>query len=247
MYIRRCRQKKDGKVRDYWQLVESYRTERGPRQRVVAHLGTAEETTRLGIAHAATGDRVHQKGLFGEVEPEWVEADIKRVRAERVREFGGPWLGLQMLEMLGLTEVLRSVMPRGREDIEWPVMAQVLILARLCDPSSELRLAEHLYERTALVDLLGVPCDKVNDDRLYRALDMLLYDVTSTYFEGECASNEQAKRGYSRDHRPDCKQVCIGLVVSKMGMPLLLYEVTSLRSTSWIRGLRWQPGGHDHG
>jgi len=155
-----------------------------------------------------------------------------------------------MLEMLGITEVLRSVMPRGREDIEWAAMVQVLVLGRLCEPTSELRIAEHLYERTALVDLLGVPCDKVNDDRLYRALDevlphkvglekhlkerygelfgleydLLLYDVTSTYFEGECKANEQAKRGYSRDHRPDCKQVCIGLVVSKNGMPLG-YEV----------------------
>jgi hypothetical protein len=155
-----------------------------------------------------------------------------------------------MLSMLGFTEALCSVMPNGREDIEWAVMAQVLILARLCEPSSELRIAEHIYERTALIDLLGVPSDKVNDDRLYRSLDMLLphkahlekhlkervgdlfdldydillYDVTSTYFEGECASNDQAKRGYSRDHRSDCKQVCIGLVVSKIGMPLG-YEV----------------------
>ena len=250
MYIRKCRQKKDGKVRDYWQLVESYRTKRGPRQRVVAYLGTVEESVRLGVAQAAAENQTHQKRLFGEIEPEWVEVDTRRIRVERVREFGGAWLGLQMLDMLGITELFHSAIPRGREDIEWSVMAEALIVARLCDPSSELRLAEHVYERTALVDLLGVPCDKVNDDRLYRALDMLLphkaemekhlterlgdlfgleyeillYDITSTYFEGECASNEQAKRGYSRDHRPDCKQVCIGLVVSKMGMPLG-YEV----------------------
>jgi len=121
---------------------------------------------------------------------------------------------------------------------------------RLCEPSSELRLAEHLYERSPLGDLLGIPPDKVNDDRLYRALDrvlphklelekylkerlgelfsleydLLLYDVTSTYFEGDGASNGQARRGYSRDHRPDCKQVCIALVVSREGMPLG-YEV----------------------
>ena len=124
------------------------------------------------------------------------------------------------------------------------------MLSRLCDPSSELYIAEHLYERTALGDLLGVPAGKVNDDRLYRALDvllphkseleghlkgrlgelfdleydLLLYDVTSSYFEGECSGNAQAARGYSRDHRPDCKQVCIALVVSKCGMPLA-YEV----------------------
>lgn len=250
MYIRKCRQRKDGKVREYWQLVESYRTERGPRQRVVAYLGAVEESARLGVRQAATGEQAHQKRLFGEVQPEWVEVDTRRMRVERVREFGGPWLGQKMLVMLGIPELLDSLMGHGREEIEWPVMAQVLVLAHLCDPSSELRVAEHVYEQTALVDLLGVPCEKVNDDRLYRALDMLLphkselekhlkewlgelfdleydillYDITSTYFEGECGKNEQAQRGYSRDHRPDCKQVCIGLVVSKTGMPLG-YEV----------------------
>ena len=250
MHLRKWR--KSGKRQDgeYWALVESYRTERGPRQRIVAYLGDMEEAAREGIEHRAAGEQAHQKRLIDDVEPEWVEVDTRRVRVERVREFGGPWLGLRMLSMLGFTEALCSMMPRGREDIEWAVMAQVLILARLCDPSSELRIAEHIYERTALIDLLGVPGNKVNDDRLYRSLDMLLphkahlekhlkervgdlfdldyeillYDVTSTYFEGECASNIQAKRGYSRDHRPDCKQVCIGLVVSKAGMPLG-YEV----------------------
>ena len=130
------------------------------------------------------------------------------------------------------------------------MMSLVLVLSRLCDPSSELRIAEHIYERSALGDLLGVPVGKVNDDRLYRSLDallphkcelekhlkdrlgelfeleydVLLYDVTSTYFEGACSKNEQAARGYSRDHRGDCEQVCIALVVSKDGMPLG-YEV----------------------
>jgi transposase len=129
-------------------------------------------------------------------------------------------------------------------------MALVLVICRLCNPSSELRIAECLYERTALEDLLGLPAVKVNDDRLYRSLDhliehkealeihlkerlgelfdlsydLLLYDVTSTFIEGIGADNEQMKRGYSRDNRPDCKQVCIALVVSRCGMPLG-YEV----------------------
>jgi transposase len=107
-----------------------------------------------------------------------------------------------------------------------------------------------VYRKTALEDLLGVPAEKINDDRVYRALDkllphkpaverhlrerlgelfaidydLLLYDVTSTYFEGLSESNPQAKRGYSRDHRPDCKQVCIALVVTRDGIPLS-YEV----------------------
>jgi transposase len=122
----------------------------------------------------------------------------------------------------------------------------VLVIGRLCDPSSELHLAEQIYESSAMSELLGVPADKVNDDRLYRALDrllphkrelekhlkqklgelfpldydLLLYDVTSTYFEGKAEKNELAQRGYSRDHRPDCKQVNIALVVSRCGMPV---------------------------
>ncbi len=129
-------------------------------------------------------------------------------------------------------------------------MAAVLVIARLCEPSSELHIAEDWYRRTALEDLLGLPADRVNDDRLYRALDrllphkealeqhlvkrlgelfdlsydLLLYDVTSTYFEGQAERNPLAQRGHSRDHRPDCKQVCIAMVVTREGMPLG-YEV----------------------
>jgi hypothetical protein len=125
-------------------------------------------------------------------------------------------------------------------------MAQVLILCRLHNPSSELAIAEVHYERSALEDLLGIPVAKVNDDRLYRALDLLLkhkseleqhlrrrmgelfemeydlllYDSTSTYFEGLCEGNPQARRGYSRDKRPDCKQITIALVVTRHGLPL---------------------------
>jgi transposase len=125
-------------------------------------------------------------------------------------------------------------------------MAAVLVVARLCEPSSELHIAEDWFRRTALDDLLGVPETKVNDDRCYRGLDkllehkdalekhikdrlgsmfeldydLLLYDITSTYFEGQAEANELAKRGHSRDHRTDCKQVCIGLVVTRDGFPL---------------------------
>ena len=243
-------------MKDYWQLVESCRTQRGPRQRVIAYLGDLDECGRLGLKEAACGnsEHVHQGSLFNDTQPCWVEVDVKRVKVERTRSFGGPWLGLQILRKLELVKFLDVVMPCGREEIPWAMMSLVLVLSRLCDPSSELRIAEHLYERTALGDpstssgqvLLGVAADKVNDDRLYRGLDallphkahlerhlkerlgelfdleydLLLYDVTSTYFEGECANNPQARRGYSRDHRPDCKQVCIALVVSKCGMPL---------------------------
>jgi len=246
MHLRKWRKRVKGRTEEYWALVESYRTDRGPRQRIVAYLGDVEEAAREGVAQAARGVRTHQLRLEEAEAPEWVEVDVKRLRVERVREFGGSWLGLQVMERLGLGAFLREALPAGREEIAWATMAQVLILGRLCDPSSELALAERIYARTALGDLLGVPIEKVNEDRLYRALDallphkaalerrlkerlgqlfdleydLLLYDVTSTYFEGLAEGNPQAQRGYSRDHRPDCKQVCIALVVARGGMPL---------------------------
>ncbi len=250
MYLRRCYRRKDGKRHAYWALVESYRTNRGPRQRVVAWLGVMDERGRLGVKRCAEKQPGYQTGLFTRTEPEWVEVDVKRVRVERSRKFGGPWLGRELLRRLELDRFLEEKLPNGREEIPWSAMAMILILGRLCEPSSELHLAEHLYEASALSDLLGVPEEKVNEDRLYRALDtllpckkalekllkerlgelfdldydLLLYDITSTYFEGQAEGNPQAQRGYSRDHRPDCKQVNIALVVSRCGMPLG-YEV----------------------
>ncbi|HEY6369013.1 MAG TPA: IS1634 family transposase [Candidatus Sulfotelmatobacter sp.] len=247
MYLRRCYRQKDGKRHGYWALVESYRSSRGPRQRVVGYLGEMDAAGRLGIQQQAAGAAaVAQRGLFRDVEPQWVEVDLQRIAVERERAFGGPWLGLELCRQVGLIDFLERTLATGREEIPWPVMAQILILARLCHPSSELHIAERFYEASALSDLLGVPASKVNEDRLYRALDqllphkeelekhlknrlgelfdldydLLLYDVTSTYFEGEAKRNELAQRGYSRDHRPDCKQVNIALVVSRDGMPL---------------------------
>src|ERR1700739_4872333 len=250
MYLRRCYRRKDGKRHAYWALVESYRTDRGPRQRVVAWLGVMDERGRLGVKRCAEKRSGYQTGLFSTAEPEWVEVDVKRVRVERSRKFGGPWLGRALLRRLELDRFLEEKLPNGREEIPWSATAMILILSRLCEPSSELHLAEHLYEASALSDLLGVPEEKANEDRLYRALDtllphkkalekllkeklgelfdldydLLLYDITSTYFEGQAEGNPQAQRGYSRDHRPDCKQVNIALVVSRCGMPLG-YEV----------------------
>lgn len=251
MFIRPCYRTKNGKRHAYWALMESYRTERGPRQRVVAYLGQLDESQREGVKQAAEGRQgSHQKRLFDELRPEWIEVDAKRVRVENRRDFGGPWLGLELVEQLGLKEFLDRTIPAGREEIPWSLMALVLVLCRLCDPSSELHIVEHFYAQSALSDLLGISPEKINEQRLYRALDallphkealevflknrlgelfgleydLLLYDVTSTYFEGQAEANPLANRGYSRDHRPDCKQVCIGLVVSKCGMPLG-YEV----------------------
>lgn len=252
MYVRRCYRVKNGKRHAYWALVESYRTARGPRQRVVAYLGELDEGGRIGVQQAVQPASTAQEDLFRppSSSPEWVEVDIHGVRVERSRQFGGCWLGLALVRHLGLSALLEELLPRGREGISWSVMAQILVLGRMVEASSELRLAEHTYEASALAELLGVPAEKVNEDRLYRSLDrllphktalekhlqqrlgelfqldydLLLYDVTSTYFEGEAAANPQAQRGYSRDHRPDCKQVNIAMVVSRSGLPLG-YEV----------------------
>jgi len=180
------------------------------------------------------------------MEPEWLKVDVANFRVERVRQFGQPWLGMELVRQLHLTEFLEEALPQGREDVPWSLTILVLVLLRWYDPSSELRMAEHLYEQSALPDLLGIPAEKINDDRLYRAFDrllphkqalevhlknrlgtlfgieydLLLYDVTSTYFEGQAKGNPQARRGYLRDHRSDCNPVCIGLVVSRDGLPL---------------------------
>ena len=219
---------------------------------MVSYLGQLKEEERLGIKQAATGNKnsaFKQLNLFetdSKPQPQWVEVDTANIRVENQLDFGGPWLALQLIGKLKFNELFDKVMPPGREDIPWSKMALVLTICQLCNPSSELNIAEHYYKSTAMPELLGVPAEKVYDKRLYRALDkliphkealekhlkkqlgtlfdlkydLLLYDVTSTYFEGQCLGNPMAQRGYSRDKRSDCKQVCIGLVVSKCGMPL---------------------------
>lgn len=179
------------------------------------------------------------------VKPRWVEVNAAGVRVENVRQFGGPWLALHMIQILQLDTFLRNAIPEGREHVPWEITSLILIIARLLEPSSELHTAEQWYPKTALPDLLGVAEEQLDENRLYRGLDqllphkealevhlknrlgglfqleydLLLYDVTSTYFEG-AADFPLAQRGYSRDQRSDCKQVCIGLVVSRCGMPL---------------------------
>ena len=172
------------------------------------------------------------------------------IRIERSRQFGDVYLALALWRGVGLAELCEKLLPAGKERVAWEKIAAVLVAARLCQPSSELHIAEDWYRRTALPDLLQLDDALLNKDRLYRALDrlivhkaaieahlsrragelfavdneVLLYDVTSTYFEGQAEANALAQRGYSRDHRSDCKQVLIGLVVTFDGFPLG-YEV----------------------
>jgi transposase len=254
MYLRRHGKNVDGEKYGYWSLVESVRTARGPRQRIVATIGKLpglDKEERIGweeISRILTGRPKRQDSLLEKAEepPMWATVDINRVSVERLRSFGDIYLALQLWRQLGFTVFCQEHMPEGRETIPWSVMSCILTIARFCSPSSELQIAESWYGKTALEDLLGVPAGSINDDRLYRALDALLphkdalcrhlqdrygelfgesfdflfYDITSTYFEGMALGNPQAKRGYSRDSRPDCPQVCIGLVTSREGLPL---------------------------
>jgi transposase len=260
MFLRRNRRTLKGECYEYWTLVKTVRTAKGPRQEIVATLGKEpglESRSQHGweqIAELLEGRTPApvQGELGGEIkpQPQWAQVDLSGVRVERVREFGQVYLGLSLWRRLGLHTLLREIIPPGQEEVPWELTACILTLARFCGQRSELEVAERWYADSVLEDLLGVSWSQVNDARLYRGLDVLLahkdrlcaqllekyrdwfgvqfefllYDVTSTYFEGQALGNEKAARGYSRDHRPDCKQVNIGLVVTPEGLPIG-YEV----------------------
>lgn len=188
MFLRQHYKTERGKRVAYWALVESYRTERGLRQRVVAWLGKLDEAGRFGVRQAArvadAGEHNRRNAWFGTTqlqfefdeeprppEPRWVEVNAAGVRVENLRHFGGPWLALELIRTLELDAFLQQVMPRGRETVPWSLSALVLVIGRLLDPSSELYTAEQWYPKTAL---LGVPARQVDDNRLYCALDKLL-------------------------------------------------------------------------
>jgi transposase len=253
MYLRHTTRRKDGKTHTYWQLVRSVRIGKRVRQEIVAQLGELDAKGRLRASELARrlGGHSEQPGLFDPpLDKEVVQVRLNGVKLERVRRFGDVWLACKLWRMAKFDEFFEGNLSGGDEDIPWATMAKVLTVARFCEPSSELHIAEDWLRKTALADILGIDEGKVNDDRLYRGLDkvlplkaaleahvkkqweglfdikydLLLYDITSTFFEGKAEGNPQARRGHSRDHRPDCKQVCIGLVVTREGVPLG-YEV----------------------
>lgn len=261
MFLRPNRRLVDGEWYEYWTLVRTVRTAKGPRQEIVATLGKEpglESRARYGwevVSDLLEGREPSVQGELGQqLKPEppaqWAQVDLRGVRVERVRDFGQVYLALSLWRRLGLHTLLRELIEVGREEVPWELTACILTLARFCGQKSELEVAQRWYADSALEDLLGVSFGQVNDARLYRGLDVLhahkdqlcqhlvkryqswfgvqfeflLYDVTSTYFEGQAQANEKAARGYSRDHRPDCKQVNIGLVVTPEGLPIG-YEV----------------------
>ncbi len=251
MYLRHTTRKMDGKTHVYWQLVRSVRHGRKVVQQTVAQLGELDARGRANaraLARSIAGEAATSQRLLFEADDSTDAVPVKlgQVRLERSRAFGAVWLGWLLWQALKLDELCRELLPPGRESVCWADVAAILVIGRLCEPSSELHVAEQWYRTTALEDLLQVPAESVYDERLYRALDrllphkeaieqhlvkrlgelfeldyeLLLYDVTSTYFEGQCADSSIARRGHSRDHRADCVQVNIALVVTRDGMPL---------------------------
>ena len=170
---------------------------------------------------------------------------VKKVRVERTRRFGDCYLGLELWKRLGLEQFFSRHLDVDAADVAWSRVAAVLAINRLCAPGSELAVQRYWYPATALDDLLHIGKDKINDTRLYRCLDrllplktkieqhlkqrygelfqaefdVLLYDLTSTYVEGAAEENPLMRRGYSRDHRPDCEQLVLALIVNPDGFP----------------------------
>jgi transposase len=183
-----------------------------------------------------------------EDDPDVARVQIDRVRVERTRHFGECFLAWELWRRLELDRFWEELLDPCSEDpdVPWSRVAALLAINRLCDPGSELAIERRWFPTTALDDILGVEAAKINDTRLYRCLDrllphktkleqhlrqrygelfaaefdVLLYDLTSSYVEGAAAQNPMMKRGYSRDHRPDCKQLVLALIVNGEGFPL---------------------------
>jgi len=256
MYLRANHREKDGKRHTYWSLVETVRTPDGPRQRTLCHLGEWNDSAQgrwlktIEVFNEA-GDR-HQLKLFpADVTPPPDDAEVaqvlvQRVRLERARQLGPSLLGLTLWRQLQLDAFFEAHVDHKPAAVPWSRIAAVLAINRLCAPGSELAIEERWYPTTALDDLLHIPDGKINDSRLYRALDqmlphktalerhlrtrygelfaaefdVLLYDLTSTYVEGAAPKNPMLHRGYSRDHRGDCLQVVLAVIVNVDGFPL---------------------------
>jgi transposase len=255
MFLRPNRRSKDGKEHTYWSLVETVRTADGPRQKTLCYLGELNSSAhsrwlRTVEVFNEQGEREQLKLFPAQVEPpaddpQVARVLVKKVRLERMRQFGTCWLGLELWRRLGLDRFFEACLDEQTADVPWSRVAAVLAINRLCAPGSELAIEERWYPSTALNDLLEIAEGKINDTRLYRCLDrilphktkleqhlkqrygelfgaefdVLLYDLTSTYVEGAAEKNPMMARGYSRDHRPDCEQMVIALIVNSEGFP----------------------------
>jgi transposase len=275
MFLRSTNRKKDGKDHRYFSVVENRRLSTGKTtQRIVLYLGEIndkqESSWRKTLeVFEEDGQSSTNLSLFPEdreIPPDAVDAlqvKLSGLELRRPRVFGNCWLACETWRQLELDRFWQQRLPDGRETVSWEKVLQLLVVNRLIDPGSELRVHRQWFLQSAMDELLSVDFAVAEKDRLYRCLDkllehkqdlfvwlrqrwsdlfqadfeVLLYDLTSTYFEGAMEENPKAKRGYSRDGRPDCLQVVIALVVTTDGFPLA-YEVmdgnTSDRNT--LRG-----------
>jgi len=262
MFLRSTNRKKDGKDHRYFSVVENRRLSCGKTaQRTVLYLGEIndqQEGAWRKSLDVFDDERQSSRALSLFPEDREIPADavdslqvkLSELQLRRARPFGNCWLACDLWRQLGLDSFWQDRLADGREAISWEKVLQLLVVNRLIDPSSELRVHRHWFLASAMDELLGVDFAVAEKDRLYRCLDrllehkqelfvwlrqkwadlfqadfeVLLYDLTSTYFEGGMEENPKARRGYSRDGRPDCLQVVIALVITTDGFPLA-YEV----------------------
>jgi transposase len=263
MFLRCQRRKKDGKVHEYWSIVESRRLGDGRvAQRQVLYLGeinaSQREAWRKTIEVQDAGQR-RQVALFPAGSMPCGDADavgvcLSQLRLERPRQWGACWLALQLWQQLELDSFWRPRLRPSREGTPWLKVLKTLVAYRLIDPGSEWRLHRQWFDTSAMADLLESDFALAEKNTLYRCLDklvehkealnkflvrrwgelfgakfdVLLYDLTSTYFETDedRGPDDLRQYGYSRDKRGDCRQVVIALIVTPEGFPLS-YEVMS--------------------
>lgn len=262
MFLRSHRRMKDGKEHRYYSIEESRRLQSGRVvQRRVLYLGEINDSQQAAWHKTLAVFDEQQQGyttlsLFPEDRPvpaeavDSVQVKLSEMTLRRARPYGNCWLGCELWRQLELDQFWEQKLERGREEVSWAQVLELLVVNRLIDPGSEFRLHRQWFDQSSMDVLLGVDFAVAEKDRLYRCLDrilshkadlfvhlqqrwkslfdvafdVLLYDLTSTYVEGKAEQNPKAKRGYSRDGRPDCKQVIVALVITPEGFPLA-YEV----------------------
>lgn len=268
MFLRENKRKKNGKTHRYFSVVENRRTGGGgSTQRQVLYLGeindSQQEAWRRTLSVFDEDRRQYcELSLFPDDRPlppgalDAISVKLDQMQLRRPRSFGDCWLGCWLWERLGLSSFWNIQLADARGDVPWAKVLQLLVVNRLIDPGSELRIHRQWFLRSAMDELLEADFTVAAKDRLYRCLDkilahkdvlcrhladrwktlfdtsfdVLLYDLTSTYFEGLCEEIPKAKHGYSRDGRSDCRQVVIALVVTPDGLPLA-YEVLAGNTT----------------
>jgi transposase len=262
MFLRQNKRRKNGKTHRYFTVVENRRISGGgTTQRQVLYLGEINDTQQQAWRRTLEvfdedRDQYRELSLFPDDRPlppgalDSIAVKLDQMELRRPRAFGDCWLGCWLWDRLELSSFWNIQLIDSRGEVPWAKVLQLLVVNRLIDPGSELRIHRQWFLRSAMDELLGVDFAAAGKDRLYRCLDRILqhkdalcqhlaqrwktlfdtsfdvrlYDLTSTYFEGLCEEIPKARHGYSRDGRGDCRQVVIALVVTPDGLPLA-YEV----------------------